>query len=328
MKDVRRTCVSSTIALFLVLVFLTGCPKRPEVAETAPKPIGPQGAIATMPAPAPPSPPTVSAAPPTVPAPEEKSPPEVTALPGEAGVAAEAKVPEAETPPAPGQPSQEAQTTPEAGAAAKAQPTETEAMPGAETKEAAVTPEAEGKAGAQGKEAGVTPGIEGEVRGAEVSLPPGVTSPSAGKPSTERVSPAPVEQVAPAPVPTPASPPAVAEAAKAPELTVKDIYFDFDQALIRDDARKTLADNIQWIRANPAAKVTIEGHCDERGSSEYNLALGERRARVTRDSLVAAGIESNRISTISFGKERPFVLGHDETAWKWNRRAHFVLSTK
>ncbi len=314
MKDVRRTCVSSTIALFLMLLFLTGCPKRPEVAETAPKPIGPQGAIA-MPAPAPPSPPTVSAAPPTVPAPEEKFPPEVTTVPGEAGAAAEAKVPEVETPPASGEPSPEAQTTPEAGAAAEAQPTETEVMPGA-----------------QGKEAGVTPGTEGEVRGAEVSPPSGITSPSAGEPSTERVSPAPVEQVAPAPVPTPPSPPlappAVAEAAKAPELTVKDIYFDFDQALIRDDARKTLADNIQWFRANPAAKVTIEGHCDERGSSEYNLALGERRARVTRDSFVAAGIESSRISTISFGKERPFVLGHDETAWKWNRRAHFVLSTK
>jgi len=297
-----------------MLLFLTGCPKRPEVAETAPKPIGPQGAIA-MPAPALPSPPTVSAAPPTVPAPEEKSPPEVTALPGEAGVAAEAKVPEAEAPPALGQPSPEAQTTPEAGAAAEAQPTETDVKPEAGT-----------------KEAGVTPGTEAEVRGAEVSPPPGVTSPSAGEPSTEGVSPAPVEQVAPAPVPTPPSPPpappAVAEAAKAPELTVKDIYFDFDQALIRDDGRKTLADNIQWFRANPAAKVTIEGHCDERGSSEYNLALGERRARVTRDSLVAAGIESNRISTISFGKERPFVLGHDETAWKWNRRAHFVLSTK
>ena len=319
MKDVRRTCVSSTIALFLMLLFLTGCPKRPEVAETAPKPIGPQGVIA-MPAPAPPSPPTVSAVPPTVLAPEEQSPPEVTAVPGEAGGAAEAKVPEAETPPASGQPSQEAQTTPEAGAAAEAQPTETEVMPGAGTKGAAVKPE------------GAAPVTEAEVRGAEVSPPPGVTSPSAGEPSTEGVAAAPVEQVAPAPVPTPPSPPppppAVAEAAKAPELTVKDIYFDFDQALIRDDARKTLADDIQWFRANPAAKVTIEGHCDERGSSEYNLALGERRARVTRDSLVAAGIESSRISTISFGKERPFVLGHDETAWKWNRRAHFVLSTK
>ncbi len=314
MKEVRRTCVSSTIVLFLMLLFLTGCPKRPEVAETAPKPIGPQGAIA-MPAPALPSPPTVSAAPPTVPAPEEKSPPEVTAVPGEAGIAAEAKVPEAEAPPALGQPSQEAQTTPEAGAVAEAQTAETDVKPEAGT-----------------KEAGVTPGTETEVKGAEVSPPPGVTSPSAGEPSTEGVSPAPVEQVAPAPVPTPPSPPpappAVAEAAKAPELTVKDIYFDFDQALIRDDGRKTLADNIQWFRANPAAKVTIEGHCDERGSSEYNLALGERRARVTRDSLVAAGIEANGISTISFGKERPFVLGHDETAWKWNRRAHFVLSTK
>jgi peptidoglycan-associated lipoprotein len=89
-----------------------------------------------------------------------------------------------------------------------------------------------------------------------------------------------------------------------------------------------MTENAQWLKANPAAKVAIEGHCDERGSSEYNLALGERRARVARDFLVAAGIETNRISTISFGKERPFVLGHDESAWKWNRRAHFLLSTK
>jgi peptidoglycan-associated lipoprotein len=133
-------------------------------------------------------------------------------------------------------------------------------------------------------------------------------------------------------VDSPSSPPpasAVAQAPKAPELTaVKDIFFDFDQAMIRDDSKKTMADNVLWLKTNPAAKVTIEGHCDERGSSEYNLALGERRARVTKDFLVAAGIGANRVNTISFGKERPFVLGHDESAWKWNRRAHFTLSTK
>ena len=85
---------------------------------------------------------------------------------------------------------------------------------------------------------------------------------------------------------------------------------------------------LEEVKQGHITKVTIEGHSDERGSSEYNLALGERRARVTRDFLVAAGIEANRVNTISFGKERPFVLGHDESAWKWNRRAHFTLSTK
>ena len=165
-----------------------------------------------------------------------------------------------------------------------------------------------------------------------------MTAPSPAEPSTEAASPAApagsaaVAPVASAPVsapPAPAPEPAVvAEAPRAPELTVKDIFFDFDQAAIRDESKKTLADNIQWLKANGAAKVTIEGHCDERGSSEYNLALGERRARVTRDFLVAAGITVSRINTISYGKERPFVLGHDESAWQWNRRAHFVVITK
>lgn len=115
---------------------------------------------------------------------------------------------------------------------------------------------------------------------------------------------------------------------KAPELALQDIYFDFDQSSIREDSKKPLNENIEWLRKIPAAKVTIEGHCDERGSSEYNLALGERRARATRDYLVAAGVEANRIGTISFGKERPFAPGHDESAWQLNRRAHFALSAK
>ncbi len=80
-------------------------------------------------------------------------------------------------------------------------------------------------------------------------------------------------------------------------------------------------------RPPPVSSCTLpaEGHCDERGTSEYNLGLGERRARAVRDFLVAAGIAANRIRTVSYGKERPFVLGHDESAWKFNRRAHFVL---
>jgi peptidoglycan-associated lipoprotein len=127
----------------------------------------------------------------------------------------------------------------------------------------------------------------------------------------------------------------IAEAEVRPEtsaevkaLGVKDIYFDFDQSAVREDSKKLLNENVEWLRKNPAAKATIEGHCDERGSSEYNLALGDRRARATRDYLVAAGIQANRISTISFGKERPFVLGHDDSAWQWNRRAHFAVSAK
>lgn len=216
MRWMQRTWVGSTITLALVALFLTGCPKRPEVVETVPRPIAPQGEVG-MPAP-PPAP--------KVAAPEERAPTEVTAQ------------------------SPEAKPTAETGA-----------VPEAKIAEAEVKPET----------------------AAEV---------------------------------------------KAPGLALKDIYFDFDQSAIREDSKKLLNENIEWFRKNPAAKVTIEGHSDERGSSEYNLALGERRARATRDYLVAAGIEANRISTISFGKERPFVLGHDDSAWQWNRRAHFAVSAK
>ncbi len=106
---------------------------------------------------------------------------------------------------------------------------------------------------------------------------------------------------------------------------LKDIFFDFDKSNIRDDARPNLLEDQQWLKANSAAQITIEGHCDERGTAEYNLGLGERRAKAARDYLVAAGIDAKRVKIISFGKERPFVLGHDEAAWKWNRRAHFVV---
>jgi peptidoglycan-associated lipoprotein len=216
MRWMQRTWVGSTITLALTVLFLTGCPKRPEVVETVPRPIAPQGEVG-MPAP-PPAP--------KVATPEEKSPTEVAAQPSEVKL------------------------TPEAGAVPEAKIAEREVRP--ETS-------AEGRA---------------------------------------------------------------------PGMALKDIYFDFDQSAVREDSKRLLNENIEWLRKNPAAKATIEGHCDERGSSEYNLALGERRARATRDYLVAAGIEANRISTISFGKERPFVLGHDDSAWKWNRRAHFIASPK
>jgi peptidoglycan-associated lipoprotein len=83
---------------------------------------------------------------------------------------------------------------------------------------------------------------------------------------------------------------------------------------------------VAWLKANPRAQVTVEGHCDERGTSEYNLGLGDRRAKAVREYLVAAGVDGGRIRTISYGKERPFVQGHDESAWRWNRRAHFVIA--
>ncbi len=106
----------------------------------------------------------------------------------------------------------------------------------------------------------------------------------------------------------------------------RDIFFDFDKSLLRSDAKETMDNNIAWLKANGGIRVIVEGHADERGTNEYNLALGERRAKAVGDYLVAGGINRNRISTISYGEERPFVLGHDESAWKWNRRGHFVVA--
>ena len=106
---------------------------------------------------------------------------------------------------------------------------------------------------------------------------------------------------------------------------LQDVFFDFDKAIIRDDGKQALNTDIQWLKANSAVRIKVEGHCDERGTNEYNLALGERRAKAARDYLVAGGIDAKRISTVSYGEERPFVQGHDESAWKWNRRGHFVV---
>jgi peptidoglycan-associated lipoprotein len=102
-------------------------------------------------------------------------------------------------------------------------------------------------------------------------------------------------------------------------------FFDLDSYALRDDARSALDADAKLLRDNADVNVTIEGHCDERGTSEYNQALGERRAQAARDYLVAAGISAGRLNVISYGKERPFDPGHDESAWAKNRRAHLVV---
>jgi peptidoglycan-associated lipoprotein len=108
-----------------------------------------------------------------------------------------------------------------------------------------------------------------------------------------------------------------------PELS--DIFFDFDQYLLTEEAQKISQKNAEWLRSHPNARVLIEGHCDERGTVEYNLALGERRAQSVKDYLLNLGISPDRISMISYGKEKPFVAGHSEEAWAQNRRVHFLL---
>ncbi len=98
------------------------------------------------------------------------------------------------------------------------------------------------------------------------------------------------------------------------------IYFGFDKFNLKADARKTLDKQGAWLKANPSVTVSIEGHCDERGTREYNLALGERRANSVKDYLVSLGVNPARLKTISYGKERPVAMGSNEAAWGQNRR--------
>jgi len=104
----------------------------------------------------------------------------------------------------------------------------------------------------------------------------------------------------------------------------EDIHFDFDKYDIRPDAKPILESLSDWLIKNKPSKLLIEGHCDERGTSEYNLALGDRRAKATRDYLVALGVSSGRIETISYGKEKPICMEATEECWQKNRRSHFI----
>ncbi len=104
-----------------------------------------------------------------------------------------------------------------------------------------------------------------------------------------------------------------------------DVLFGFDTAELSPEAQAQLDGHAQWLKQHPTVHVTIEGHCDERGTVEYNLALGEQRARVARDYLAERGIESVRLNTLSYGKERPIDSSSGEAAWARNRRAHFVV---
>ena len=105
----------------------------------------------------------------------------------------------------------------------------------------------------------------------------------------------------------------------------EDIHFDFDKYDIRSDDRPTLQQIASWLVKNTSVKLLIEGHCDDRGTNEYNLALGDRRAKATRDYLTALGVASNRIEMISYGEEKPLCTDKTEECWAKNRRAHFVL---
>jgi len=109
---------------------------------------------------------------------------------------------------------------------------------------------------------------------------------------------------------------------------LKDAFFDYDKADLRDDARAALSTDAEWLKRYSSAQILIEGHCDERGTSEYNLALGDRRANAVREYLASLGIDGGRIKTVSYGKERPFCNESSESCWQQNRRGHFVFTAK
>jgi peptidoglycan-associated lipoprotein len=122
-------------------------------------------------------------------------------------------------------------------------------------------------------------------------------------------------------VPPAALPPPVRSA-------LRDVNFEFDRYDLTPEARAILEDVARALKGNPQFTVQIEGHADERGTPEYNLALGERRAQAAKDYLVSLGVEANRIETVSYGEERPLDTTHNELAWALNRRAHFVVRTR
>lgn len=106
---------------------------------------------------------------------------------------------------------------------------------------------------------------------------------------------------------------------------LKRIHFDFDQYNIRGDAASILKENASWMKDHSKQRIIVEGHCDERGTNEYNMALGERRAKAARDYLINLGVSAANLETVSFGEEKPLDPGHNEAAWSMNRRDEFVL---
>jgi peptidoglycan-associated lipoprotein len=164
--------------------------------------------------------------------------------------------------------------------------------------------------------------------GAAVTMPPPAPAPAPPPPAPAPVvPPAPVAPAPPPPVvaapPAPAPPrPAPAEFRVIPEL--RDVFFDFDKSAIRPDAAKTLDASAEWVKSNASATILIEGHCDERGTNAYNLALGERRARAAQEYLINRGVPATRITIISYGEEQPACAQRTEACWAENRRAHFL----
>jgi peptidoglycan-associated lipoprotein len=153
--------------------------------------------------------------------------------------------------------------------------------------------------------------------------PPAPPAPAPPPPAVAQPAPAPAPLAPATPPPQPAPPPPPAQFTETTALG--DVHFDFDRYDIRPDARKVLDANAGWLTANRDQLLLVEGHCDERGTNEYNLALGERRAKAVMAYLVSKGVAGDRITIVSYGEERPQCTAHTEACWARNRRAHFLV---
>src|SRR5687767_7030859 len=163
---------------------------------------------------------------------------------------------------------------------------------------------------------------------AKPAPPPATSTGGAANPGAPPAPPEPVAE----PVIVPSLPEDAVAGRSLDELNrdspLKPVFYDLDSTELSQAAQQALQENAQILRKYAAWQITIEGHCDERGTPEYNLALGERRAITARDYLVSLGIPAARVKTVSYGKEFPFDPGHDDAAWAKNRRAHFVITAK
>ena len=182
---------------------------------------------------------------------------------------------------------------------------------------------------------------------ASVCLVLGLGAAACGKKAPEVTPPPPVPPAAPAAPPAPPAPPTPPAAAATPRVLSEDeafaqkslaqlnseqplgaVFFDLDNAAIKDEGKQTLSTNATWLKRWSNTRISVEGHCDERGTPEYNLALGERRANAVKAYLVSLGVPGDRIQVVSKGKESPFCTEKGEACWQQNRRGHFIITAK
>ncbi len=150
--------------------------------------------------------------------------------------------------------------------------------------------------------------------------------PSCGKKDTVEIQDIePAEEIVPPPPPLDDAVKTIPAVEEAKQVELQDIFFDYDKFSIRDEFKNVLSANAEILMDNAAVNLLVEGHCDERGTSEYNLSLGEKRAKAVLDFYVAYGVNARRLSLVSYGEEKPFDPGQNEDAWAKNRRAHMVV---